>query len=165
MPVGTGPLLIAVLAGAFLHEGFPRRLFAGLAVALAGTSIIGFAGSRAGSRAAFGVVLCVVAVVAYASAAVVQKSALARASAFQVTWLGSVAATIACLPFAASLARDVGMGGATSVGWIVYLGRGSDDDRLRHVVVRARSDERRPHGRRHLSDPPDRGRAGLGTAR
>jgi hypothetical protein len=36
MFIDTGPILITVLAGIFLEEGFPRRLFAGCAVALAG---------------------------------------------------------------------------------------------------------------------------------
>jgi drug/metabolite transporter (DMT)-like permease len=33
MLVNTGPILIAIFAGMFLHEGFPPRLFAGYAVA------------------------------------------------------------------------------------------------------------------------------------
>jgi drug/metabolite transporter (DMT)-like permease len=32
MLINTGPILIAILAGIFLQEGFPRRLFAGCAV-------------------------------------------------------------------------------------------------------------------------------------
>jgi drug/metabolite transporter (DMT)-like permease len=41
MLINTGPILIAVLAGAVLDEGFPRRLFLGCAVALAGCVLIG----------------------------------------------------------------------------------------------------------------------------
>jgi drug/metabolite transporter (DMT)-like permease len=33
MLVNVGPVLIAILAGLLLHEGFPRALFAGCAVA------------------------------------------------------------------------------------------------------------------------------------
>src|SRR5215212_3622187 len=43
MLVNVGPILIAILAGVLLREGFPRMLFAGVAVAFAGVTIIGFA--------------------------------------------------------------------------------------------------------------------------
>jgi drug/metabolite transporter (DMT)-like permease len=122
MLIASGPLLIAVLAGILLREGFPRWLFAGCAVAFVGSSIIGFATSQSGSRAGLGIVLLLVAVLAYAAAVVVQKSALTRASAFQVTWLGCLAAAVALLPYAPSLIRDVQHAGPTAIGWIVYLG-------------------------------------------
>jgi drug/metabolite transporter (DMT)-like permease len=124
MFVGIGPLLIAVLAGVFLREGFPRRLFAGCAVALVGTSVIGLATSHEGSRAGLGIVLCLVAVVAYASAAVVQKPVLARVSILQVIWLGCVTATLACLPFAPLLVREVGDASPSAIAWVVYLAVG-----------------------------------------
>ncbi len=41
--VNTGPVVIAILAGFFLHEGFPPRLFAGCAIAFAGCALIGLA--------------------------------------------------------------------------------------------------------------------------
>lgn len=124
MLIGSGPLLIAALAGIFLREGFPPRLFAGCAVAFVGSSVIGFATSQAGSRAGLGVVLCLIAVLAYAAAVVVQKAVVARVSVLQVTWLGCAAATVACLPFAPLLVRDVQDAGATAIGWIIYLGIG-----------------------------------------
>jgi drug/metabolite transporter (DMT)-like permease len=99
-------------------------LFAGCAVAFVGSSVIGFATSQIGSRAGLGIMLCLIAVVAYAAAVVVQKPVVARVSALQVTWLGCAAATIACLPFAPLLLRDVADAGATAIGWTVYLGIG-----------------------------------------
>src|SRR3954467_15367804 len=45
MLVNIGPVFIAVLAGVFLAEGFPRSLFLGCAVALAGVALIGIATS------------------------------------------------------------------------------------------------------------------------
>ena len=39
MLVNVGPILIALLAGVALHEGFPPRLLAGIAVSFAGTVI------------------------------------------------------------------------------------------------------------------------------
>jgi drug/metabolite transporter (DMT)-like permease len=119
MLVNTGPLLIAILAGAFLREGFPRGLLLGCCVALAGCILIGVAtkGTSASTRA--GLALLAVATVAYASAVVVQKLALTRAGAFQVTWLGCVVATIACLPFAPALVHEAS---GRAIAWVAYLG-------------------------------------------
>jgi drug/metabolite transporter (DMT)-like permease len=122
MVINTGPILIVVLAGIFLKEGFPRWLFAGCGVALTGCVLIGLASSQAGSRAGFGIALLVVAAIAYATAVVVQKPALVRASPLQVTWLGCAAASVVCLPFAPALVRELDAAGATGIAWIVYLG-------------------------------------------
>jgi drug/metabolite transporter (DMT)-like permease len=122
MVINTGPILIVVLAGIFLKEGFPRWLFAGCGVALTGCVLIGLASSQAGSRAGFGIALLVVAAIAYATAVVVQKPALVRASPLQVTWLGCAAASVVCLPFAPALVGELDAAGATGIGWIVYLG-------------------------------------------
>jgi drug/metabolite transporter (DMT)-like permease len=124
MLVNVGPILIALLAGAVLREGFPRRLLAGCAVAFAGTAIIAAATSQHGVAASWGAGLCVIAAFAYAAAVVVQKPALRRNSAFQVTWIACTVATIACLPFASVLVQDLSGAGASAVGWIVYLGVG-----------------------------------------
>ena len=122
MLINTGPILIAVLAGVFLHEGFPRGLFAGCAVAFAGCVLIGVATTDNSTQGGFGIVLCIVAALAYAAAVVVQKPVLSRVSAFQVTWLGCAAATIACLPFAPTLAGDLANADASAIAWMVYLG-------------------------------------------
>jgi drug/metabolite transporter (DMT)-like permease len=122
MLISTGPILIAVLAGISLHEGFPRGLFAGCAVAFGGSILIGFATAQSGASAGVGVLLCGVAVLAYSSAVVVQKAVLARVSAFQVTWVGVAAATVACLPFAPTLVADATKADAMAIGWMIYLG-------------------------------------------
>ncbi|MCW5873660.1 MAG: DMT family transporter [Anaerolineales bacterium] len=122
MLVGSGPLLIALLAGFFLHEGFPRRLLAGLAVAFMGSALIGFTTSQRGETATFGLLLLILAVLAYAAAVVIQKSVVHRVAALQVTWLGCLAASIALLPFAPSLLTSLHQGGATAAGWVAYLG-------------------------------------------
>jgi drug/metabolite transporter (DMT)-like permease len=120
MVINTGPILIAILAGIFLKEGFPRWLFAGCAVAFAGCLLIGLANSQSGSRAGLGIALLILAAVAYATAVVIQKPVLARASPLQVTWLGCAAGTVVCLPFAPALAGELGDGAA--IGWMIYLG-------------------------------------------
>jgi drug/metabolite transporter (DMT)-like permease len=122
MLINTGPILIAVLAGLFLEEGFPRRLFAGCAVAFAGCVLIGLANSDADGRGGAGVAFLVVAAVAYATAVVIQKPVLARVSPLQVTTLGCVAGTIVCLPFAPTLLGELDDAGARSIAWTVYLG-------------------------------------------
>ena len=122
MLINTGPILIAVLAGVFLREGFPPRLFTGLAVAFAGVLLIGLSTTGTGGRAGLGIAFCLGAAVAYASAVVVQKLVLARVSPFQVTSLGCFAATVACLPFAATLASEASDAGASAIGWTIYLG-------------------------------------------
>ena len=73
MLVATGPILIAVLAGFLLREGFPPGLFAGLAVAFGGTVLIGIAIGQSGSRAGLGAALCVVAALAWAFAVIVKS--------------------------------------------------------------------------------------------
>ncbi|MGH3075280.1 MAG: DMT family transporter [Gaiellales bacterium] len=122
MLVNTGPILIAIFAGIFLREGFPPGLFAGCAVAFCGVVVIAFATTQSGARSGLGVVLCIVAAFAYAVAVIVQKPVLARVSAFQVTWIGLAAATIACLPFAPTLATETANADAGTIAWVVYLG-------------------------------------------
>jgi drug/metabolite transporter (DMT)-like permease len=122
MLINTGPILIVVMAGAFLGEGFPPGLFAGCAVAFAGCVLIGLGASGEGARAGLGIVLCILAALAYATAVVVQKPVLARVPSLQVTWLGCAAATVACLPFGPALVSDASNADATAIAWTIYLG-------------------------------------------
>jgi drug/metabolite transporter (DMT)-like permease len=108
MLVNVGPVLIALLAGVVLREGFPRSLLAGCAVAFAGTIVIGLATSERSVDAGWGAVLCVGAAAAYSVAVVAQKPLLARTSALQITFLACVIGTVACLPFAPALAGELG---------------------------------------------------------
>jgi len=120
MLINAGPILIAVLAGVVLGEGFPPRLFAGCILAFGGCLLIGLGTAHSAAGAGSGFALCIVAAVAYAVAVVVQKPVLARFSPFQVTWLGCVAATLVCLPFAPALVH--GSGSPRALAWTVYLG-------------------------------------------
>lgn len=120
--VNIGPVVVAVLAGVFLREGFPRRLFVGCAIAFVGCGLIGLATTQTRSGAWVGIVLLAVAVLAYSTAIVVQKPVLARVPSFQVTWIGVVAATIACLPFAPSLVAELPKASPGAIAWTVYLG-------------------------------------------
>jgi drug/metabolite transporter (DMT)-like permease len=122
MLVNVGPLLIALLAGVLLGEGFPRTLLAGCAVAFAGAVVIGWATSERGVDAGWGAALCVAAAAAYAGGVVAQKPLLGRTSGVQVTFLACVIGALACLPFAPSLARELGGASTGAIAWTVYLG-------------------------------------------
>jgi drug/metabolite transporter (DMT)-like permease len=122
MLVNTGPIIIAVLAGLLLREGFPRALLAGCAIAFAGAVVIGAATSERGVDAGWGAALCLAAAAAYAGGVVAQKPLLERTSALQVTFLACAIAAIACLPFAPDLVHDVRGASTTAVAWTVYLG-------------------------------------------
>jgi len=124
MLVNTGPILIAILAGVILGEGFPRKLVLGCVVAFGGAVVIGAATSKHGIAPSWGAVLCLIAAAAYSFGVVIQKPLLARVSPLQMTWLACTAGMIVCLPFAGSLVHDTGHAPASSLGWIVYLGVG-----------------------------------------
>jgi drug/metabolite transporter (DMT)-like permease len=121
MLVNIGPILIAVLAGLLLGEGFPRWLVAGIAVAFAGVVLIGVA-TRSAETDMVGVVLCVVAAVTYAGGVVAQKPLLRRLPALQVTFTACAMGAICCLPWAGALVDDLGRAPASSVAGMVYLG-------------------------------------------
>lgn len=121
MLVNVGPLLIALLAGLLLKEGFPSRVLIGSAVAFCGVLVIG-ASSSDGQAETWGVVLCVVAAVVYAIAVVTQKPLLARLPALEVTWLSCTIGLVACLPFMPQLVRETADARVSTVWWVVFLG-------------------------------------------
>ncbi|HEX2356969.1 MAG TPA: DMT family transporter [Micromonosporaceae bacterium] len=122
MLVNVGPILIAVLAGLFLGEGFPRQLLVGSLIAFGGVVLIGAATSSIAVAKAWGAALSLVAAGAYATGVITQKPLLAEVSGLRVTWLACVIGAAVCLPFAPALVRDLGSAPASSVWWIVYLG-------------------------------------------
>ncbi|MGY1650508.1 DMT family transporter [Geodermatophilus sp. SYSU D01119] len=121
MLVNIGPILIAVLAGVWLGEGFPRWLVAGLAVAFAGVLLIGIAGRGAGGDL-LGVLLCLVAAVTYAVGVVAQKPLLRRLPGLQVTATACAIGAVCCLPWAGALVAEGAAAPASSVLGMVYLG-------------------------------------------
>jgi drug/metabolite transporter (DMT)-like permease len=122
MLVNINPILVAIMAGLFLREGFPRRLLVGCLVAFSGAIVIGLATSHTGASAGVGALLCVVAAFASAAGFILQKPLLRRMSALEATWLACAIGTIACLPFAPRLVREAGDAHASKLAWIVYLG-------------------------------------------
>lgn len=122
MIVNVGPIVIALLAGWLLKEGFPAPVLLGIAVAFAGTVVVGFSLSGGGSASIIGLLLCVLAAVSYAVAVIWQKSALRHASALQVTTFGCLIGTVACLPFAGQLVAEIGAAPVSATLNVVYLG-------------------------------------------
>ena len=122
MLVNVGPILIALLAGAVLGEGFPRPLLAGAAVAFGGAVLIGLGTTRAAGADVVGVLLCLLAAATYAVGVVSQKPTLRRLPALQVTWTACAVGTLACLPFLPTLIRETGQAGTGAVAGLVYLG-------------------------------------------
>jgi drug/metabolite transporter (DMT)-like permease len=122
MLVNVNPILVAILAGLLLKEGFPRRLLQGCLIAFAGAIVIGLTTSHASSGAGLGALLCIVAALASALGFVLQKPLLARMSALEATWYGCAIGMVACLPFAPQLLHQAGDAHGTKLAWIVYLG-------------------------------------------
>ena len=126
MLVGVGPVLIALGAGAFLGEGVPKWLAIGAGVAFLGVILIGLATSlHAGTAKGIdpiGVLWALVAAVTYAVGVLVQKPAIRRLPAGQVTFLGCAIGMVACLPFTGELVSDLAHAPVSAVVGIVYLG-------------------------------------------
>jgi drug/metabolite transporter (DMT)-like permease len=119
--VNVGPILIAVLAGLFLKEGFPRGLVTGLAIAFAGVATIAFATSS-GRHDAAGALLALGAAAMYAIGVLLQKQALRDVDPFSATWLGCLAGAVVCLPFAPALIEEVAAAPLDATAGIVYMG-------------------------------------------
>lgn len=122
MLINIGPILIAVLAGILLREGFPGTLVTGCAIAFTGVVVISVATSELGGGASWGAVLCVVAALAYSVAVVAQKPLLSRASGLGITWLACTIGALVCIPFTPMLLDELGRADGSSVAWMVYLG-------------------------------------------
>ena len=123
MLIQVSPVLVALLAATFLHERFTLYLGLGLALAFGGVALIATASSdSSGERSVLGVVLCLVAAVAYSISLVLQKPLVARLPAIHVTWLACTIGAVVCLPFAGRLVDDTRSASASDIWWVVYLG-------------------------------------------
>jgi drug/metabolite transporter (DMT)-like permease len=121
MLVNIGPVLIAILAGLLLGEGFPRALFLGCAVAFAGVAVIALATAEH-SATAGGVLLCLGAAAAYAGGAVAQKLVLRHLSGLQTILGCCLLGIVFFLPWTPQLLHQLGDASAGAIGWIVFLG-------------------------------------------
>ena len=121
MLVNVAPVLIALAAGWLLHEGFPRPLLVGLAVAFAGVIVISVGEGAHGGNAT-GVGLTLAAAVLYTVGVVSQKFALRSVPARQATWLGCTIAAVALLPYAPQTVHELGHARTGDILLAVYLG-------------------------------------------
>jgi drug/metabolite transporter (DMT)-like permease len=120
--VNIGPILIALLGARLLKDAMPPRLLAGMAVSFAGAVTVGLSMSGEGGSSVLGVVLCLLAAVAYAGGVVAQKPALNSASPLQATTFGCLVGAVVCLPFAGRLVSDAADAPASATLNMVYLG-------------------------------------------
>jgi len=122
MIVNIGPILIALLGGWLLKEGFPARVLIGIGVSFGGAVVVGFGLSGGGGNSLVGLVACVLAAVSYSVAMVLQKPALKHGSALQVTTFSCLVGTVACLPFAGQLIDQLGSAPVGDTLNVIYLG-------------------------------------------
>ena len=121
MLVNLAPIIIAVLAGLFLGEGFPRGLVVGLAIAFVGVLTISFA-TTTGRISPLGVAFALGAAALYAVGVLLQKQALRTLDHVTVTWLGALAGVAVTLPFAPQLVGELAAAPTSAVLGMVYLG-------------------------------------------
>lgn len=121
--VNFAPILVAIIAGLFLGEGFSPRLSTGIAIAFGGVVLITVGG--AGPSADWlGVGLGLLAAVLYAGGVLVQKVALASVDALTATLWGAVAGLVVTLPFVPAALVEVRSASAADLAWMVFLGVG-----------------------------------------
>ena len=119
--VNLAPLMVVIVGGLVLGEGFPRALVIGAPISFLGVAIIATQ-SRGGLVALSGLALALLAAVMYAGCTLGQKRLLASVDSTTLTWLGAVAGTIALLPWAGRLVSDLQTAPATATMWVIYLG-------------------------------------------
>ncbi|MFD3874144.1 DMT family transporter [Streptomyces sp. NPDC058623] len=122
MVVNIGPIVIALLSGWLLKEGFPPMLLAGMGVSFVGAAVVGVSTSHGGSSSILGVLLCLVAALAYGAGVVSQKPALRHATPLQVTTYGCFVGTVCTLPFAWQLISQLPEAPLGATLNMVYLG-------------------------------------------
>ncbi|WP_405531285.1 DMT family transporter [Streptomyces canus] len=120
--VNIGPILIALLGARLLGDAMPPRLLAGMAVSFAGAVTVGLSMSDDGGSSVLGVILCLLAAIAYAGGVVAQKPALGSATPLQVTTFGCFTGAAVCLPFAGQLVSEAADAPASATLNMVYLG-------------------------------------------
>lgn len=121
MLVNLAPLIVAVLAGLFLSEGFPPRLVLGIAIAFGGIVLITFGGE--GARAdRLGVALGILSALLYASGILAQKVALRTVDPVTATWVAAAVGTAALLPAAPQAVAELSAATPTTLAAVAYLG-------------------------------------------
>lgn len=120
--INVNPILIAVLAGIVLKEGFPRWLIIGSAIAFGGVAVIALGSGQRSTADVAGVLLCLLAAGLAAVSVIVQKPVLRKFSAGQATWFGIMVGFLCCLPFSGQLLTELQAAPLPATLGLVYLG-------------------------------------------
>lgn len=122
--VNFAPIIVALFAGLFLGEGFPRARVVGILIAFAGIVLIALGGSGGGTNDRLGITLGLVTAVLYAASVLMQKVALRSVDAVTATWVGCAAGLVATTPFAPQALRELADAPASAILGVVFLGLG-----------------------------------------
>ena len=121
MLVNIGPILVAVVAGRWLGEGYPRPLLIGIVVSFTGVTIIAVGGVD-GPSDWIGLLLGLATAVLYAAGILTQKVTLRRVDSLTATWLGCVVGTVVLLPFLGPAMAELARAPWTALAAVIYLG-------------------------------------------
>lgn len=122
--VNFAPILVAVFAGLFLGEGFPRPLVVGMVIAFGGVVLIALGGSGVGVNDRLGVMLGLLAAALYAAGVLLQKVALRTVNAIAATWVGCAVGMVSTAPFALQAVDEIGTAPSSALAGVVFLGVG-----------------------------------------
>lgn len=126
--INVNPILVAIMAGIYLKEGFPRWLIIGSLVAFAGVALIAFGSAQSSAPGegattdVAGVLLCLLAAVLAAVSVIIQKPVLRKFPAAQATWFGILVGALCCLPFAGQLVSELQAAPPQATWGLAYLG-------------------------------------------
>ena len=120
--INVNPILVAIMAGIILKEGFPRWLLIGSLVAFGGVAVIALSSGQRSTADVGGVLLCLLAAALAAVSVIVQKPVLRKFPAAQATWFGIMIGAICCLPFSGQLVTELQAAPLPATLGLVYLG-------------------------------------------
>jgi len=122
--VNFAPILVAVFAGFFMGEGFPKPLVIGILIAFAGVLLIALGGSGGSHNDKLGIILGLITAVLYAAGVLMQKVALRTVDAVTATWVGCLAGLLATVPFAPQAIDELADASAGAITGVIFLGVG-----------------------------------------
>ncbi|MFJ5692466.1 DMT family transporter [Arthrobacter sp. NPDC093125] len=120
--INVNPILIAVLAGVILKEGFPRWLIIGSLVAFSGVAVIALGSGQRSTADVAGVLLCLLAAALAAVSVIIQKPVLRKFPAGQATWFGIMVGLLCCLPFSGQVVGELQAAPLPATAGLIYLG-------------------------------------------
>ncbi len=121
--VNVAPLLVAVLAGFLLREGFAPALLIGITIAFGGVGLIAVGGTDgAAVTNGIGIWLALLAAFLYAGGVLMQKVALRDVDVFTATFLGCATGALVLLPFAPQFIVETSSAPLGALAGVIYLG-------------------------------------------